>query len=173
MPAMSFAVKGVFNVPSGEELYIMTVGYKEVDSWFASCYEALAHFLPFVVGLNNAYKNGDADKFVVDGLERAGILEDFAKLDASRRINAIRQDAELAAIYEPVLNNRIRNAIQHKGDKFNATTQTIVYHYDTTDDSKVMEYRLIDVAYMVFLQLLHLLEAIQFVGILEKRLRTI
>lgn len=173
MPAMSFAVKGVFNVPSGEELYIMTVGYKEVDSWFASCYEALAHFLPFVVGLNNAYKNGDADKFVVDGLERAGILEDFAKLDASGRINAIRQDAELAAIYEPVLNNRIRNAIQHKGDKFNATTQTIVYHYDTTDDSKVMEYRLIDVAYMVFLQLLHLLEAIQFVGILEKRLRTI
>ena len=100
-------------------------------------------------------------------------MEDIAKLDASGRINAIRQDAELAAIYEPVLNNRIRNAIQHKGDKFNATTQTIVYHYDTTDDSKVMEYRLIDVAYMVFLQLLHLLEAIQFVGILEKRLRTI
>ena len=173
MPAMAFAVKGKFNVPTGEDLYIMTVGYEEVDSWFASGYEALVHFLPVIVGLNNAYKNGDADKFVVDGKERGGTLEDYAKLDAFGRINAIRQDADLAAIYEPVLNNRIRNAIQHKGDKFNPTTQTIAYHYDTTDDSKVVEYKLIDVAYMVFLQLLHLLEAIQLVGTLEKKLKGI
>ena len=173
IPAMSFAVKGVFKVPSGDELYIMTVGYTEVDSWFASCYEALVHFLPVIVGLNNAFKNGNVDKFVVEGVGYAGTLEDYAKLDASGRINAIRQDDDLAVIYEPVLNNRIRNAIQHKGDKYNVITQTIAYHYDTTDDSKVVEYRLIDVAYLVFLQLLHLLEAIQLVGNLEKRLRSV
>lgn len=172
-PAMSFVVKGKFDIPTQEDLYIMTVGYEELDGWFASSFEALVHYLPFAVGINNALKNGDADKFVVDGKQREGSLTDFAKLDAASRINAIKQDEDLSAIYEPVLNNRIRNAIQHKSDKFCSTSQTVAYHYDLTDESKKVEFKLIDVAYMVFLQLLHLLEAIQIVGIIEKRLKTV
>ncbi len=172
-PSMSFATQGNFNIPSGQELYTMTVGYKKLDGWYARCYEALVHGLPFLVGLNNAARNGSADVFMVNGLKDTRNLEDFASLNSAGRIVVIRQDAALNTIFAPVMNNHIRNAIQHQGDQFQAMTQLVEYHYDTTDNTKHDDFRLIDVGFMVFMQLMHLLEAILLFSSCEKRLRTV
>lgn len=171
-PSMSFATQGNFNVPSGQELYTMTVGYKKLDGWYARCFEALVHGLPFLLGLNNAVRNGDADVFIVSGQRDARCLKDFSALNSAGRISAIRQDLEMNALLVPVLNNHIRNAIQHQGDTFQSMSQLVEYHYDTTDNTKHDDFRLIDVGFMVFMQLIHLLEAIMLFTTCEKRIRT-
>lgn len=170
-PSMSFATQGNFNMPSGQELYTMTVGYKKLDGWYARCFEALVHGLPFLVALNNAARSGNADVFMVNGQQDTRNLDDFASLNSAGRIGAIRQDAALNDIFVPVLNNHIRNAIQHQGDQFQTTTQLVEYHYDLNDNTKHDDIRLIDVGFMVFMQLLHLLECVMLFTDCEKRLR--
>lgn len=171
LPSLAFVVVGKYQVPTGEELYTMTVGYKKLNDWFASCFEALVHFLPFMVGINNAVKNGDVDRFIVDGKEKTGTLADFARLDTASRINAIKQEDDLRETYEVDLNNHIRNAIQHKGAVYMAATQMVEYHYDQNDNAKHDDFRLIDVGLVVFMQLVHLIEAILLVTEMDKRLR--
>lgn len=100
-------------------------------------------------------------------------LEDFAALNSASRISVIRQDNALNDIFVPVLNNHIRNAIQHQGDQYQTMTQLVEYHYDTTDNTKHDDFRLIDVGFMVFMQLMHLLETILLFTSCEKRLRTV
>ena len=130
------------------------------------------HGLPFFVGLNNTVKNGNADTFVVNGqLDNRG-LSNFSALPSASKIKAIKQDNTLSAILVPVLNNHIRNAIQHGGDLFLSKSQTVEYHFDQNDNTKHDDYMLIDVGYMVFMQLMHLLEAIMLVSSCYKRLRT-
>lgn len=173
LPSMFFPSIGYYVPPSGQELYTMTVGYQKLDKWYADLFEALVHILPFVVGLNNAMKNGDADVFVVNGTQRSGALADFAKLNTAGRLTAINQDAALKETYEPILNNHIRNAIQHSGVNYQVQTQIVEYHYDTTNNQEHDEFRLIDVGFMVYMQLLHLLEAIQLVANVNKRMREV
>lgn len=171
-PSMSFIIQGKFYFPTGDELFTMTVGYKKLDGWYARAFEALVHGLPFFVGLNNTVKNGNADTFVVNGqLDNRG-LSNFSALPSASKINAIKQDNTLSAILVPVLNNHIRNAIQHGGDLFLSKSQTVEYHFDQNDNTKHDDYMLIDVGYMVFMQLMHLLEAIMLVSSCYKRLRT-
>lgn len=172
-PSMSFAAQGNFNVPSGQELYTMTVGYKKLNGWYTRCFEALVHGLPFIVALNNSARNGDADIFIVNGERISKNLKDFASLDGQCRINAIRQDAGLNVLLVPVLNNHIRNAVQHQGDVFQPMSQCIEYHYDPIDNTKHDDFRLIDVGFMVFMQLMHLLEVVLLFTSCEKRLRTV
>jgi len=172
-PSMSFVAMGTFDIPSGKELYTMTVGFKKLDEWYASLFEALVHIMPLIVGLNNAMKNGDANVFVVDGNQLSKTMIDFSKLDTANRIGAISQDAVLKETFVPLLNTHIRNAIQHSGDNFKIESQIVEYHYDHTDRSKHDDFRLIDVGFMVFMQLLHLLEAIFLVTSMEKKLRNV
>lgn len=172
-PSMSFATQGNFNIPSGKELYTMTVGYKKLNGWYARCFEALIHGLPFIVALNNAAKNGNADSFMINDQKDSRNLEDFAALNSASRISVIRQDNALNDIFVPVLNNHIRNAIQHQGDQYQTMTQLVEYHYDTTDNTKHDDFRLIDVGFMVFMQLMHLMETILLFTSCEKRLRTV
>lgn len=173
LPSMFFPSIGNYVPPTRQELYTMTVGYQKLDKWYAELFEALVHILPFVVGLNNAMNNGDADVFVVNGTQRPRALADFAKLNTTGRLTAINQDAALKETYEPILNNHIRNAIQHSGVCYQVQTQIVEYHYDTTNNQEHDDFRLIDVGFMVYMQLLHLLEAIQLVANVNKRMREV
>lgn len=172
-PSLFYPSIGYYKPPVGQELYTMTVGYQKLDKWYADLFEALVHILPFMVGLNNAMRNGEADVFVVNGTQRSGTLATFANLNTAGRLASINQDAALKETYEPVLNNHIRNAIQHNGVTYQVQTQIVEYHYDTTNNQEHDDFRLIDVGFMVYMQLLHLLEAIQLVANVNKRMRAV
>lgn len=173
LPSLFLPSIGYYNPPAGHELYIMTVGYQKLNKWYAELFEGLAHILPFIVGLNNAMKNGDADVFMVNGTQWPGTLADFSKLNTAGRLAAINQDVALRDTYIPVLNNHIRNAIQHNGVVYQVQTQLVEYHYDTTNNQLHDDFRLIDVGFMIYMQLLHLLEAIQLISNVDKRMRAI
>ncbi len=173
LPSLFYPSIGCYKPPTGQELYTMTVGYQKLDKWYADMFEALVHILPFMVGLNNAMKNGDADVFVVNGIPRPGTLVTFANLNTAGRLGAINQDAALKETYEPILNKHIRNAIQHNGVTYQVQTQIVEYHYDQTNCEEHDDFRLMDVGFMVYMQLLHLLEAIQLVANVNKRMREI
>ena len=173
LPSLFLPSIGYYNPPAGQELYIMTIGYQKLNKWYAELFEALVHILPFIVGLNNAMKNCDADVFIVNGTQWPGTLADYSKLNTAGKLAAINQDTALRETYAPVLNNHIRNAIQHNGVVYRVQTQLVEYHYNTTNNQLHDDFRLIDVGFMIYMQLLHLLEAIQLISNVDKRMRAI
>jgi hypothetical protein len=77
-------------------------------------------------------------------------------LNRIKKINS-KQFLNLLDYFSDVLNTSIRNAIKHEDVEYNATSLAVKYY---TDDNyeQYEEYPLITVAFMVHMQLLHVME---------------
>jgi len=84
-------------------------------------------------------------------------------------VQAISQSADLCSYFKDTIDNHIRNGIYHYGIKYAPEDQIIEYHYDPNKDEIHDEHTLIDMCFMVYMQMLHVLEAVALINVLNSR----
>ena len=160
VPAMIYASTGIKDVVGSGDLKIVTIGCDDATDLYKDGYEALAHGLKILVGLNNLRENGDIDVFTNPGLGDVDTITKFAGKAAGKMIEHLEVNTVFMDYLDGSMNNKIRNAASHSGGiDYDVLTQHIVCYYDATDDSKVYETTLMSVCRLCHVLILHLLEA--------------
>lgn len=158
IPSMIYASAGVSDVQQRGDLKIVTISYKEAISCYVRGYEILIKGLKTIVGVNNLVENGNIDTFTNPKLGGITSITKFAELTGGKMIEHLENYVTINSFLDGALNNKVRNAAEHEGIRYDATNQHITCHYDTKDDSKVYELSLIALCKMCYIQLLHIIE---------------
>jgi hypothetical protein len=158
IPSMIYASAGVSDVQQRGDLKIVTISYKEASSCYVRGYEVLIKGLKTLVGVNNLVENGNIDTFTNPKLGGITSITKFAELTAGKMIEHLENYATIYGFLDGSLNNKVRNAAEHEGIRYDVSNQHVVCHYDSNDDSKVYELNLIALCRMCYIQLLHIIE---------------
>lgn len=169
-PTMFYGTTGEYLPPRNNSMHILTATVEYINETFGRGYEVLVQILPFVIGLQNYLDNSDCNTFVVDGNKMPYALKDCMSLQAGALVQKLSQNRNLSDYFNGVLNTSIRNAIKHEDVEYDATSQTVKY-YANDNYEQYEECLLIDVAFMVYMQLLHIMEIVMLINQLNKRIK--
>ena len=104
--------------------------------------------------MSNKLFRGDANNFG-EGLTYT--LSDFANRTVGARIGLIMKDDIYSQYFKGSLDSKIRNSETHDDCEFEPETQTCRYE-DQDNGGVKIELPLMDVAFMTYIQLLHIME---------------
>ena len=158
LPAMIYASAGINDVAGNGDLKIVTIGCDDAMSMYKEGYEVFAHGLKILVGLNNIQENSNIDVFTNSRVRNVDSITKFAGKAAGKMIEVLEGNGDFMDYLGGSMNNKIRNAANHNGVKYDPITQHIECHYDATDDSKVYETTLMSVCRLCHILILHLIE---------------
>lgn len=152
------------------DLRITSVGYEECNDLYELLFETMGHALTFLVAMENAITNGDANDFKVPEGGKITTLAKFDTLSTGSKLSFIDDHRPLTReLLSSAFDIRIRNGIDHGGVEFDNETQTLLYHYGKTDETQPYARQLIDVGFDVYLQAVHVLEVAAMLQILKRR----
>ena len=153
-PAMFYGVTGEYVIPHQEQLYLMTISHEEVNNDYRNGFEVLEKILPAFVGMANKLFRGDPNSF---GKDLFYTLLDFVDRTVGARIGLILKDEVYSQYFKGSLDSKIRNSETHDDWEFDSETQ--ICRYEDQDNREVkIELPLMDVAFMTYIQLLHIME---------------
>lgn len=153
-PVMFYGVTGEYSLPHDPQLFLVTINYEEVNNDYRRGYEVLEKILPALVALENKLNRGDVNNFG-EGLKYT--MSDYTKLTAGQKVGVLRNNDVLKNYFNGSLDNTIRNSETHEDSDFDAQNQTCRY-VDLNNGNRVTEIPLMDVAFMTYIQLLHIME---------------
>lgn len=136
-----------------EQYGLSTANYKTLLKNYAENYEILGKIMPLIAAIDNINTRGDINNFVKDStntrkndpLVRATTsLKDFSKATIGIRIQYLKKISSDVPRYNDltVLNNRIRNAINHSSVEYDSIEQKLTFK----DGSIITERYLIEFA---------------------------
>lgn len=158
LPAMIYASAGIKDVAGNGDLKIVTIGCDDAMGMYKEGYEVFAHGLKILVGLNNIQENSNIDVFTNSRVRDVDSITKFAGKAAGKMIEVLEGNGDFMDYLGGSMNNKIRNAANHNGVKYDPITQHIECHYDATDDSKVYETTLMSICRLCHILTLHLIE---------------
>lgn len=117
--------------PLGPEYLLTTSDIDPIRQLYADCYEWICRCLPILVGAENIRSRGSYDKFpelAKKGQKKMNSLADFTHADNGIKIQLV-SDMNNASIsrFVSILDNRLRNAINHYKTKLHPVEQRIEY----------------------------------------------
>lgn len=153
-PAMFYGVTGDYLYPRQSQLYLVTINYDEVNDDYRRGYEVLEKILPAVVALENKLNRGDVNNF---GLGLTYTMNGFTKLTAGTKVGIIQRNDVLRSYFMESLNNKIRNSETHDDSDYESENQ-ICRYIDINNPEDIVEFPLMDVAFMTYIQFVHIME---------------
>ena len=155
---MIYSVVGENNINNRGPLKIVTISHADAVTFYKSGYEVFVHGLSYIVGICNLMDSNSIDVFCNNGASGVNSLADFSKLPGGLMADKLSDRHNVMGWIGNTMNNKIRNAASHDGIEYISETQEIKCHYDPKDKSKVYKLPLIELAEMVYMQLLHIME---------------
>lgn len=153
-PAMFYGVTGDYLYPRQSQLYLVTINYDEVNDDYRKGYEVLEKILPAVVALENKLNRGEVNNF---GSGLTYTMNDFTKLTAGTKVGIIQKNDVLKSYFMGSLNNKIRNSETHDDSDYESENQ-ICRYIDINNPEDIVEFPLMDVAFMTYIQFVHIME---------------
>lgn len=163
-PLMLLLDEGDFSTLYRGKLYLSTVDYTEVKSFYAEAFELLSRWSIFWVGLENIEKRGDYDKLVT-----IKSLSDFCKLTNGKKSEYISNHSWLKDYYLCTIDNKIRNGIDHVKTNYDAHSQIIEYYPNVNKPNEKMEIALVDFTFIILQQMIKLVESLHLVIMILNR----
>lgn len=151
---MFYGVTGDYLYPRQSQLYLVTINYDEVNDDYRRGYEVLEKILPVVVALENKLNRGDVNNF---GSGLTCTMNDFTKLTAGTKVGIIQKNDVLKSYFMGSLNNKIRNSETHDDSDYESENQ-ICRYIDINNPEDIVELPLMDVAFMTYIQFVHIME---------------
>ena len=171
LPAIFFSSIGDFNIPHTDNLNILTIDSRRVSADYARGFEVLMKIVPFMVALNNLYKNGDCNHCKEGDIEYLNALERFVnKTNGEKKKEIYDSYPSLKTYFEYTIENHIRNGKNHEDEVYDVKTQNISYHYNANRDDAIHNERLIDVSFRVYLQTVVMIEITLLINAIKQKL---
>lgn len=167
MPSLFYCTVGDFVVPHGSKLETYTIDEEEVIQDYNDSFNLIKDLLSLIVGLSNFRLTGSIDDFPNEngGMKGVSGLKDFYLLTDGLKIDKLQDYHEVNAYLAGGFNHKIRNGIGHKRWDLVPDTQIIQFRYNQNDDNVHYDIQLVDLGYLVVINLLHIME---FVLLIEK-----
>lgn len=159
-PAIFFLSVGDFNVPHKSDTVIETIDVDEANNYYKKSFDLLNGILPFTVALCNWQISGDINVFpnYCGSMKGVNDIEMFKNLTDGLKSDKLKDYTLIISYLADSYNTHVRNAIAHNNVDFYPESQVCEYHYNMNDNQKHDDFRLIDVCYMTFINILHILE---------------
>lgn len=158
IPALIYSSAGVSNVKSRGDLKVVTISFDDAVDKYEVGYEVFADVLKIIVGLNNIMENGSINTFTNPKLGGTIGITEFASLSVGKMVEHIENYVTIANYLNDAMNNKIRNASTHKNITYDPSTQEVLCYYDPADQSKVYNTTLMEICWLCYLQLLHIID---------------
>lgn len=167
MPSLFYCTVGDFVVPHESKLEIYTIDREEVIKDYNDSFNLIKDLLSLIVGLSNFKLAGSIDDFPNknEGMKGVPGLEDFHLLTDGLKLDKLQDYHEVNDYLAGGFNHKIRNGIGHKRWGVVHDTQIIQFRYKQNDDDEHYDIQLVDLGYLVVINLLHMME---FVLLIEK-----
>lgn len=171
-PAIFFLSVGDFNVPHTPDTVIETIDVDEAHNYYKKSFDLLNVILPFTVALCNWQISGDINVFpdYCGSMKGVNDIEMFKNLTDGLKSDKLKDYTLIINYLADCYNTHIRNALAHNNVEFEPETQVCKYYYKMNDNQTYDDFRLIDVCYMTFINVLHILEMYLVIHKLKKRL---
>jgi hypothetical protein len=157
-----YASVGVSNVKSRGDLKVVTISFDDAVGKYEEGYEVFADGLKIIVGLNNIMENGSINTFTNPKLGGSVGITEYASLSVGKMVEHIENYTTIANYLNDAMNNKIRNASTHKNITYDLSTQEVLCYYDPADQSKVYNTTLMEICWLCYLQLMHIIDATLF-----------
>ena len=167
MPSLFYCTVGDFVVPHESKLETYTIDREEVIKDYNDSFNLIKDLLSLIVGLSNFKLAGSIDDFPNknEGMKGVSGLEDFHLLPDGLKFDKLQDYYEVNDYLAGGFNHKIRNGIGHKRWGVVHDTQIIQFRYKQNDDDEHYDIQLVDLGYLVVINLLHMME---FVLLIEK-----
>lgn len=157
--SMIYSSAGVKDVKRRGDLKVVTISFDDAVDKYEEGYEIFSNGLKIIVGLNNIVENGNINTFTNPKLcGNVGITE-FASLSVGKMVEHIENYTTVANYLNGAMNNKIRNASIHHNISYDPSTQEVLCYYNPADLSKVYNTTLMEICWLSYLQLLHIMDA--------------
>ena len=154
-----YASAGVGNVKSRGDLKVVTISFDDAVDKYEEGYEIFANGLKIIAGLNNIVENGNINTFTNPKLGGAIGITEFASLSVGKMVEHLENYTTMADYLNGAMNNKIRNASTHNSITYDPITQEVLCYYNPADQSKVYNTTLMEICWLCYLQLLHIIDA--------------
>lgn len=167
MPSLFYCTVGDFVVPHGAKLETYTIDEEEVIQDYNDSFNLIKVLLSLIVGLSNFRLTGSIDDFPNEngGMKGISSMKDFNLLTDGLKIDKLQDYGEVNDYLAGGFNHKIRNGIGHRRWDVVLDTQIIQFRYNQNDDNVHYDIQLVDLGYLVVINLLHIME---FVLLIEK-----
>ena len=167
MPSLFYCTVGDFEVPHQYEAETYTISTEEVIQDYDDSFNLVKDLLPLIVGLSNFRLTGNIDEFLNKDGDMKGVtcLKDFQLLTDGLKIDKLQDYNEVYKYLARGFNHKIRNGIGHDRWDVVPNTQILQFRYKQSDDNEHFDIQLVDLGYLVVINLLHIME---FVLLIEK-----
>lgn len=171
LPAIFYSSIGDFQIPHHNNLNILTIDDRQVNTDYSRGFEILIKIIPFLVALHNMMRNGDCNHYKESSGEDFNVLARFSKMSGGKKKEEIERYEDLARYLEYTIENHIRNGENHESTKYDVYSQMISYYYNSEKPELVHEERLIDVCFRTYLQFMRIMEIGIILHKINQRLR--
>jgi hypothetical protein len=154
-----YASAGVGNVKSRGDLKVVTISFDDAVDKYEEGYEIFDNGLKIIAGLNNIVENGNINTFTNPKLGGAIGITEFASLSVGKMVEHLENYTTMADYLNGAMNNKIRNASTHNSITYDPITQEVLCYYNPADQSKVYNTTLMEICWLCYLQLLHIIDA--------------
>lgn len=138
----------------GDGLYLMTARHTEINSLYEANYAVVMKMLPALMAIDNCRRTGDCNSFTDnEGKKSKFGMSDFISQQDGTRAKLVLQLDHLSPVLKDVINNHIRNGVDHQETDYDPKTQEVIYHYQNSRGDAIEKHRLIKVAHMCLQQL--------------------
>lgn len=158
IPSIIYLTSGLDTTQSRGDLKILTISHDEVINFYRSGYEILCKGLKVIVGIYNCIENDNVDIFKTSKSKEFNLKTLFANMSTGKMIEEIKEHKSINSYIGTMMNNKIRNAASHSGIKYFPENQKIECYYNPNDPTKVFDTTLMEVSYLSYVQLLHIME---------------
>lgn len=167
MPSLFYCTVGDFNERHFPITNTYTIGVDEVISDYDESFNLIKELLTLIVALSNFRITGDINVFPNKDGGMKGIegMNDFHILTEGLKMDKIQDYPEVKNYLCGGYNNKIRNGIGHQRWTVVDGTQLIQFRYKPNNDNESYDIQLIDLSFLVVINLLHIME---FVSLIEK-----
>lgn len=169
MPSLFYCSVGDFSERHEPATNIYTISVDEVIGDYDRSFHLIKELLTLIVALSNFKITGDINVFpnISGGMKGIGGIEAFHKLSDGLKFDKL-QDYHVVKNYlAGGYNVKIRNGIGHKRWNVASGTQLIQFKHKQNDDS-AYGIQLVDLGYLVIINLLHIMEFALFIEELKK-----
>lgn len=167
MPSLFYCTIGDFEVPHKYAVETYTISAKDVVQDYDKSFNLIKDLLSLIVGLSNFRLTGSIDDFPNEngGMKGISSMKDFNLLTDGLKIDKLQDYGEVNDYLAGGFNHKIRNGIGHRRWDVVPDTQIIQFRYNQNDDNVHYDIQLVDLGYLVVINLLHIME---FVLLIEK-----
>ena len=157
--AIIYSSASVSNIKSRGDLKVLTISFDDAVDKYEEGYEIFSNGLKILAGLNNIVENGNIDTFTNPKLGGNVGITEFASLSVGKMVEHIENYATIASYLNGAMNNKVRNASTHNNITYDPNTQKVLCYYNPADLSKVFNTTLMEICWLCYLQLLHIIDA--------------